>query len=89
MAGAACKVIIDNGIRGLSQSLETVLMSPLVRDRMLPSRECDQMIQYLADIDIATYEGLQVPYGGLRGVMMKLESAGVLTDEVWKVFNKG
>lgn len=88
MAGAACKVIINNGIRGLSQSLETVLMSPLVRDKMLPAKDCDTMIQWLADIDIATYEGGQVPYGGLRGVMLKLQSAGVLTDEVWDIFAK-
>ena len=89
MAGAACKIIINQGIQGLSQSLERVLTSPLVRDKMLSASNCDELIQCLADIDIAAYQGLQVPHGGLRGVMLKLESAGVFTSEIWEIFNRG
>jgi hypothetical protein len=88
MAKAACKVIINNGLKAISTSLETILLHPLVRDKMLAAEKCDELIQCMADIDIATYQGRPIPHGGLIGIMKQLESAGVFTAEIWEVFAK-
>lgn len=88
VAGAACKVIINNGLRAVSESLETVLMSPLVRGPMISEEKCGDYIQRLADIDIAAYSGKDLPHGGLAGIMLDLEAEGVFTAEIWQVFHK-
>jgi len=85
MAGAACKVIINNGVGGLSRAIETVLTHPLVRDKMLSSSRCDELIQKLADVDRASYdpECCKMPEGGLRGILVELRKEKVITDEVF------
>lgn len=88
MAGAACKIIINNGYKALMSSLEEVVMSPLVRGPMLPPEYCDVIIQKLADIDIAAYKGEKIPHGGLFGILKELEEKGVITPEVWEIYNK-
>lgn len=88
MAGAACKIIINNGYKALMSSLEQVVMSPLVRGPILPLEDCDIIIQKLADIDIAAYRGGKIPHGGLFGILKKLEEKGVVTTEVWEIYNK-
>lgn len=89
MAKEACKIIINNGLAAVSRSLEEILMSPLVRGKMLGADVCQEYIQKLADIDIATYSGMSVPHGGLRGIMKDLEANGVFTAEIWEVFQDG
>lgn len=94
MAGAACKIIINDGVGGLSKSIEKVLTSPLVRDRMMPSAMCDELIQALADFDLRLYTGVDprrrtgcaAVCEGLRDVLGVLKSAEVITDEVMEVF---
>lgn len=84
MAGAACKIIINNGIGGLSKSIEQVLTSPLVRGLMLGIEECDRLIDRLAKVDLACYNPdiHPMPKGGLRGILLELKDYGVITDEV-------
>lgn len=84
--GPACKIIINGNIRALTEGLERVLMSPLVRDVMLPSKECNDYIQRMADIDIIVYQGGVIPNGGLKGIMQELEDKKVFTSEVWSIF---
>lgn len=90
MAGAACKIIINNGVSGLSLSLERVLTSPLVRGVMISEEQCGKYIQRLADIDLAAYDpdNHKMPNGGLVGLMEDLTADGVFTDEIWEVFKR-
>lgn len=89
MAGAACKIIINNSVQGAMAALEKVLTSPLVRDKMLSGESCDDLIQALADIDLRTYQGTEIPSHrpqSLVEVIQTLEREGVFTDEVWNFF---
>jgi hypothetical protein len=90
MAGPACKVIINNSVAAIMAGLEKILTSPLVRDCMMPSDECDYLIQALADLDIRTYNGTPAPKGrpqSLLEVLEILESKKVLTAEIWQVLS--
>lgn len=97
MARAACKIVINGGVRAFAESLERVLISPLVRDKMLPAETCDKLIQLMADLDIAYYSGFSPdqiktqPHlnGGLVGIAKELEKADVFTSEIWQVFQGG
>lgn len=62
MAGAACKIIIDNMREGIARGLEQVLTSPLVRGVMVDEQTCNEMLQTLANIDLRSYTGVE--YGG-------------------------
>lgn len=87
MAGPACKVIINNGFRALSLSLERILTEPLLNGGKIPEEERYAMIQQLADLDISTYSG-----GGnkacLVDLMTRLEKFDVLTPDVWMIYAK-
>lgn len=88
MAKAACKIIINGGYIAASQSLEKILMHPLVRGVMISSEHADLLIQRMADIDIAAYSGGVVPEGGLVGIMRELEEEGVFTPEIWNIYGR-
>lgn len=88
MAGAACKIIINNGYAAASRALEKILMHPLVRGPMIDVEHADRLIQRMADIDQAAFTGGKVPDGGLRGIMIELEEKGVLTEEVWTIYSR-
>lgn len=94
MAGSVCKYILNNGVAALMQSLEKALTSPLVRNVMLPAQDCNDLIQALADFDVRTYTGIDprrrsgcaAKCAGLRDVLGVLKERGVVTDEVFEVF---
>lgn len=89
MAGAACKVIINNGSNALRQGLEKILMHPLVRDEMLSAHRCDELIQRMADNDLIAYNGGTITPGiSLGGIMEELQNEGVVTEEVWGIYAK-
>jgi len=88
MAGAACKVIINNTTQALSRSLETILTNPDIHGGMIPERDRKTMLQSLADIDILAFTGVYNAPGtplGLLDIVLKLETCGLITDDVWKV----
>lgn len=86
MAGAACKVVINNGVKALMGAIERILLSKEIHaDRLLESVRLD-LIQRLADVDIATYTGKEAPVGGLTGILVELERYGLVTDEVWQIY---
>lgn len=88
MAGPACKILINNSVAAIMQGLERVLTSPLVRDVLLSSESCNDLVQALADLDIRTYNGTPVPEGrpqSLLDVIERLEDEGVFTNEVWQI----
>lgn len=86
MAGAACKVVINNGIKALTESLERILIDPNVHQDRLPEDVRLDLIQRMADVDLSTYSGCLMPPGGLTGVMVELERHGLVTAEVWEVY---
>jgi hypothetical protein len=90
MAGAACKVVINNGVRALIQSVEIVLIDRDVHQDRIPFEERMVFIQRLADIDIASLTGdvELMPTGGVLGILIDLEKYNIVTKEVWKVFAK-
>lgn len=89
MAGAACKVIINNGVRALTTSLEQILITmPL--DGLLSEKDRKEMIQELADVDIASYSGGSgvAPSASLISIMERLQSLGILSDDVWQIYQR-
>lgn len=86
MARAACKIIINGGYIAASQSLEKILMHPLVRGVMIDESHADSLIQRMADIDLAAYSGGTIPEGGLVSIMKELEECGVFTKEIWGIY---
>lgn len=88
MAGAACKVIINQGLRGLIEGIERVLIDPAVHQDRIPEKEREELIQRLADVDLASYSGQGMPEGGAAGILLALEKWNVVTPEVWEVFKR-
>jgi hypothetical protein len=90
MAGAACKVVINNGVRALIESIERVLIDRDVHQDRIPFTDRMVLIQKLADVDISSLTGdvKLMPTGGVLGILVELEKYGLVTDEVWKVFTK-
>jgi len=91
MAGAACKVIINNGTRALSESLETILTDPNIHQGKIPDADRRTLIQALADIDIAALhgDGGKLCAGGLVGLVRKLETYGLISPDVWALLAAG
>lgn len=85
MAGAACKIIIDNGFRALTESLERILIDPAVNGGRIPERERRDLIDELARIDTAAYNG-EAARMTLQDVMIRLEALEVLSPDVWKIY---
>lgn len=85
MAGAACKIIINDLTRAISESLEKILTSPLIRDQgKITSAEADAMLSRLVDFEIAGYQGAATGEG-LVTFVHELVDRGIITDEIWKV----
>jgi len=88
MAGAACKIIINQGTRAMSESMAEVLRMPVVVQKIGPEK-MHELTQRLADIDIVAVHGctpeLAMPDGGLLGVAKALYDLGIFTDDVRKV----
>lgn len=86
MAGAACKVIINDLTGGLAKSLETVLAMPWVREK-IGNEKADALLQEMVDLDTYLYRGSRespkLPARGLMHIIADLEKLGVFTDEVW------
>jgi hypothetical protein len=88
MAGAACKVVINNGVKALMESIERILLDVQIHANRLTDDERLDLIQRLADVDISTYTGKESPMGGLTGILIELEGHGLVTDEVWQIYNR-
>ena len=88
MAGGACKIIINNGMAALSKSIETILTNPDIHTNRLDEDKRYELIQRQADCDLALYKGHSMPDGGLGGILLELESLGIVTDEVWQIYAK-
>lgn len=91
MAGAACKVVINNGVRALIDGVERILLDSDIHQDKIPHRDRMVLVQRLADIDIAAFTGdaSLLPAGGVIGIVNELQEYGLITDEVWRVFNRG
>lgn len=90
MAGAACKIIINQSTQAVTASLEQVLTIPWVREKISPAK-ADALLQELADLDIAHYLGTAAPVAPARGLahlVWDLVDLGVFTDEVWRILAK-
>lgn len=87
MAGPACKALENNGIRGLTVSLERILTESILNGDKIEDKERRDMIQQMADIDRIAYHGgvVKVSY---VDIMIRLEEIGVLSPDVWKIYAK-
>lgn len=96
MAGPACKVIINNLTRAVSESLEEILKSPLVRGGiMISDRRANAYLQRLVDLDLGLYSVESRPSAeeatiaqtsdSLQKVVADLVADGVFTTEVWEI----
>lgn len=88
MARAACKIIINGGVGGLIRAIEKVLTDPSIHAGKIPELDRYDLIQRLADVDLAAYGGGEVSEGGVSGILLSLEKYGLVTDEVWQIFRK-
>lgn len=90
MAREACKIIIDNGVRALVDSIERILIDKDVYEGRLPENVRLALIQRLADTDLSVFEGDTnlMPEGGLTGILLELQKYGLVTEEVWLVYRK-
>lgn len=94
MAGAACKIIANGLTRTVSESLEKILTSPLVRDKMLDSAKCDELLNELVEIDLLCFVDGFVnpdqcnPPRNLLDIVNDLVDAGVITDHIWLILAK-
>lgn len=89
MAGRICKIILNDGRQALADSLEEILLDPsIVEEFSLPETKRQELIQAMANIDIASMNGdtALLPAKGLLGIVVELEAYGLVTDEVWKIY---
>lgn len=85
MAGAACKVLENNGVRALTVSLERILTEPNLHGGKIEDRERRAMIQQLADIDAIAYHGGTVKIS-LVDIMIRLQELEILSPDIWTVY---
>ncbi len=88
MAGAACKVIIDNMRAAVDASLREVLVSPLVRGPMITAEKSDGYLQRMVDLDLRVYTGRRVgtrKADSLAKICKDLQADGVFTQEIWQI----
>lgn len=88
MAGPACKIILNGLARTVSESLEKILTSPLVRDKMLDSATCDKLLNELVEIDLSCFSDEANPCRNLLDIVNDLVDAGVITDHIWSILAK-
>ncbi len=87
MAGAACKIIINNGTRALSESMERILISPEVLAGRMSKDEAGSLLDRLVNLDLAACDGDKTPTGdSLLRVLGELVKYGIVTDEVWRLY---
>lgn len=86
MAGGACKLLINGGIGALTKGLEIILTNPAINMGKIPDRERKEMIQRLADCDIAAYTGGEMPKGGVSGIALELQRYDLLSDDIWEIY---
>lgn len=86
MSGPRCKIIINGIVQGLIGALEDVLTDGLLMLEVDVKKK-DDWLQRLANCDLAVYDGngRLLPDGGLCGIVLEMEKAGLVTDEVWYV----
>jgi hypothetical protein len=89
----ACKIILNGGTRGLSEAMEKVLTSPIVRGHMLPESEADSMLNRLSQIDLRACDGqengeLETSGDSLLLVLNDLVKSGAVDPEVWRLYHK-
>lgn len=82
MAGAACKVIINNMTRSLSEGMEETLTMPAVREKIGPD-VADVLLTRLVAIDLAAITGTSCDDDSLLAILKELVGMGIVTDEVW------
>lgn len=87
MAGAACKVIINQLMAGLAGSIEKILIDPNVNMGLIPETHRKRLIQDLANIDIQSYDGTSSGVS-LVGILVELESYGLISPDVWAVLRR-
>lgn len=87
MAGAACKVIINQLMAGLAGSIEKILIDPNVNMGLIPEIDRKRLIQDLANIDIQSYDGTSSGVS-LVGILVELESYGLISPDVWTVLRR-
>lgn len=81
-----CKIIINEGIRALVNSLERILFDKSVRNA-LGAEKSDSYIDRLQNIDLSSYHGGGTE-DGLKLIVHDLITDGVLHDDVWGLLNK-
>lgn len=93
MSRAACKIIIDNGVWGLSESLREILTDPDIHGICIPGFKPISenvrmgLLDKLSKIDVAAYTGGEVPAYGLGGILVQLEEDyGLVSSDVWRIF---
>jgi len=86
MSRQACKIIIDGGVWGLSESLRQILTEPALNRGKIPDENRINLLDKLVKIDTAAYRGGEVPGYGLAGIMIQLEDYGLVSPDVWEVF---
>lgn len=86
MAREVCKIIINNGLQALARSVEKSLVTPGIYKGRIDEEKRLDLLQRMADIDLAAYYGGEVPLGGYSGIMIELEACGLVTAEVWKLY---
>lgn len=86
MSRTVCKIIIDNGVWGLSESLRQSLTDPNLNLGLIPDEIRFGLLDRLSKIDVAAYTGDEMPAYGLGGIMVQLEDYGLISPDVWEIF---
>ena len=87
MSRQICKLILDNGVWGLSESIRQALTYPDMHQNAIPEKIRLTLLDRLAKIDVAAYTGEDMPVGGLAGILVEMEQyEGMVSEDVWKVF---
>lgn len=86
MSGPRCKIILNGIVQGLIKALEEVLTDGMLMLEVDVYKRND-WLQRLANCDLAVYDGNDklLPEGGLCQIVLEMEKAGLVTNEVWYV----
>ena len=90
MARAACKIIINGLMEAMCGSLQEILTSPLVRDHMVPSSQCDDLLDELVTIELRMVNPPHLVTDNARTlnhIVADLVQAGAVTERVWEILS--
>lgn len=84
--GGACKLLLNSGVRALSEAMERVLTNLHILAGRLSQDEADGLLERLTKLDLNCADGADGDGDSLLKILAVLVDRKIVTDEVWRLY---